>query len=149
MKEQPKTAKEIVLTTAISSCIATVLVYVSQIIFPFSKPPTPRGSFNSVECKRLSVVDDDGKTGMLLTVSKDGGLLTLYGNGPDYRRIADLSIRKSGGMLILDVPKGMISIAAGDGIHLYHRDGNTRSIRTISATPESEKTPDELDENSK
>ena len=84
-------------------------------------------TFDTVECKSLSVVDDDGKSGILLSVRDGRGFLSVSDkdtDSPDYRERAMISISKAGGSLVLTGREGMVSITAGDGIHTYDDDGN-------------------------
>ena len=72
MKEQSKTAKQIVLSSAISAFISATVCGIIVLLlkggFPFLYSPPPLTSFDAVKCKKLWVVDDDGKTAMLLAV---------------------------------------------------------------------------------
>ena len=140
MKEQSKTAKQIVLSTAISAFISTtvcvIIVLLLKGVFPFLYSPPPLTSFDAVKCKKLWVVDDDGKTAMLLAGDQDGGLLNVYSKGPDFEKTVALSIRKSGGEITLSGPKGMVTLTAGDGIYIYDKDGNITGSLPKHAHPD-------------
>ena len=88
----------------------------------YSLDSTPE--FFSVTCKQLWVVDDEGKTGMLLSVNDEGGFMHVNGIGadtPDYQKAITLTIEETGGVLRVSGTEGSI-LATDDGIRVYGED---------------------------
>ena len=119
VKGQFRTTKEVFL-----SAIAFGIVASNVQIIILNHTKVSYGTFNSVQCKSLWVVDDEGKTGILLAVNEEGGFLTVNGRGPDYRETVGISIGKSGGEVTLNGYNGLVTIEAGNGIHIYGQEGN-------------------------
>ena len=121
MKELSTSVKKIFLAAIISG----IVVGVVQIIFQ-QYTENAYAKFGSIECKRLWITSDDGQTRMLLAADDEGGFLTVNGKGrehPDYRKTVGLSISELGGKIVLNGTSGMVTIEAGDGIHVSGRDG--------------------------
>ena len=144
-----KSAKEAFLKGFVSSLVAGITGGILGVVFAaimliFGIPASVTnilGNYNTLKCEKLWVVEDDSKTGMLLTVNDEGGLLTVYDKTiPDYETTVSVSIRKSGGEFILAGAKGMVTISAGNGDSIR---------RNISTTKEPKEDPDERDKNFK
>ena len=121
MKEQQTSVKKIFLAAIISG----IVVGVVQIVFQHYAQ-NAYAKFGSIECKRLWITSDDGQTRMLLSSDDEGGFLTVSGKGKeytDYRRTVGLSISETGGKIVLNGTSGMVTIEAGDGIHVSSKNG--------------------------
>ena len=124
MKEQ-RQRQSLFMTIIVASVVGGVVGGLVQIIM---KDHTDSyATFDTVECNTLSVVDDDGKSGILLLVREGRGFLSVSDkdtDSPDYQERAMISISKAGGSLVLTGREGMVSITAGDGVHIYDDDGD-------------------------
>ena len=123
-KHQPMSTKNIFLITLVAGAVAGVVAGFMQ--NTMQDHTDSYATFDIVECKSLSVVDDDGKSGILLFVRDGRGFLSVSDkdtDSPDYQERAMISISKAGGSLVLTGRDGMVSITAGDGVHIYDDGG--------------------------
>ena len=93
-----------------------------------------QAEFFSVTCKQIWVVDDEGKTGMLLSVTDKGGFL-LIDDPRNYRKSVSLSIDESGGVLHLSGTEGAILAKSDNGILVYDKDSNITGSLPYHAHP--------------
>ena len=71
------------------------LVFLGMVGAMMSPLTAERDKFGEIECTRLTVVDADGKMGVLLTTTEHGGSVSAYGK--DGKSGASLSITEDGG----------------------------------------------------
>ena len=71
------------------------LVFLGMVGAMMSPLTAEKDKFGEIECTRLTVVDADGKRGVLLTTDEDGGF--VYAFGKDGQSAAVLRVDEHGG----------------------------------------------------
>ena len=122
LKDQPMSATKMFLIAIVAGAVGGVVQGLMQNFTIESHP-----EFFSVKCQQIWVVDDEGKTAILLGVNDEGGFMHINGIGtdtPDYQKSITLTIDGSGGVLRVSGTEGSI-LATDDGIHVYGEDHMT------------------------
>ena len=104
------------------------LVFLGMVGAMMSPLTAEKDKFGEIECTRLTVVDADGKTRVLLTTDEDGGF--VYAFGKDGQSAASLGIGEHGGYVYAhgkDVKSGVSLRVDEDGGYVvaHGKDGKS------------------------
>ena len=107
------------------------LVFLGMVGAMMSPLTAEKDKFGEIECTRLTVVDADGKMGVLLTTTEHGG--SVLTPGKDGKSVASLGVDEHGGSVSAFGKDGQSAVMLGvdehgGGVSAFGKDGQLAAM---------------------